>query len=203
MKKCIPILVIALLISGCGDPEFYYRNKDESKNLTLRIPQKYIRSFPGWKHEKDGPVNFIFAYPELTAPTKALSEERKVIVSIMFNGLSSPDLTTQGASNAYCELEKAWRPLKEAGTHGEFYKYVGKSPGSARADLTYRPIRKIPGLYCITCVEDANCQIHAISSQGISYSAFYTEDQMPDEWRSIYSAVDKMLEQFTISAQGI
>ncbi|WP_156480529.1 hypothetical protein [Aquipseudomonas alcaligenes] len=201
MKKTVLILVPALLLSGCGDPEFHYQNGDESKNITLRIPKNYINYFPGVKYEKDGPVVIRFSYPQLEPLTKALPEEQKVTVSI--SHLSSLELTTQETRNPYCETDKKWKLLQAAGIHGEFYKFIGKSPGSASADITYKPIKKTLGLYCITCVENANCEIHAVSSQGISYSAFYTEDLMPDKWHSIYMAVDKILSKFTASSKGI
>ncbi|TXI33332.1 MAG: hypothetical protein E6Q69_06755 [Aquipseudomonas alcaligenes] len=201
MKNTVLILASILLLSGCGDPEFHYQNKDESRSVTLRIPKEYINSLPGVSYEKNGPVIISFAYPQLAPPKKSLPEEQKVTVSI--SHLSNLELTTQETSNPYCETNKKWKPLQSSGIHGEFYKFIGKSPGGARADITYKPIKKTPGLYCITCVEDANCQIHAISSQGIDYSAFYTEDLMPDKWQSIYIAVDKILGKFTTSSKGI
>lgn len=201
MKRTAFILAPALLLSGCGDPEFHYQNEDDSKNLTLRIPKEYIVYFPGVEYERDGPVIIKFSYPQLAPPTQSLSEEQKVTVSI--SHLSSRELTTQETINPYCETDKKWKPLQAVGTNGEFYKFIGKSPGSASADITYKPIKKTLGLYCITCVENANCQIHAISSQGISYSAFYTEDLMPDKWQSIYMAADKIISKFTVSSKGI
>jgi hypothetical protein len=211
---------IALKINNAeANPSYVYAilDNDNNEKILLNIPQSSVAKYPGWKYIRNGTVLIETWYPSLldrvaynfwisspaekvAAETRPTKIDRRLGISVGAYRISPPENTLDiSKSNAHCDVERVQKyPYTEDGTRGLFRRYTQKTQGSASLNIIYRPINPIKGVYCMSCVENANCQLFGITDSKIPYSAFYEEQRMPAEALDIHQAVGKYLDGKTI-----
>lgn len=138
---------------------------------------------------------------ELAPPlvkSRAIKYFDKKYLGIFITGnLVYPSSTISSPLPDYCSTSPSLG-YKIDSKAGRFARYVREKPYKSydkTPHIIYIPEEKIEGLHCIYCEENATCKMSAISSQGIEYTAFYSERHMPDEWENIYKKLDSFFEK--------
>ncbi len=197
-NACITILC-AISISGCDSQSHSYTIKSEDKELTIEIPIKYAH----WTWEKSDIKHRSFAVDyydlspmELAPPlvkSRAIKDFDKRYLGIFITGnLVNPSSTITSPLPDYCSTSSTLG-YKIDTKAKRFTRYVREKPYKSydkNLHIIYIPEEKTEGLNCIYCEENSTCKMSAVSSQGIEYTAFYSEKRMPDEWRKIYKKLD-------------
>lgn len=204
--------LLFLLARKSGYYEYAILNKTGEEQFVLRFPKSSVSKYPGWKYERQGPENVAVWYPSLqdrvsynvwissaqeqaAGETKPSEDDRKLSIGFGWGHVTNPDHTLDTSyRNAHCELKSAGRRYSEDGEMHGFNRYILEFPGSPRLHIKYHPVKPIRGVYCITCIENANCRLIGVTDSGIRYNAFYEETRMPEEAMDIHRAVGKYFE---------
>ena len=215
----INIVVMASLYSTAAIADDFYAyailDKDRNEHTVLNIPKSSVSKYAGWQYQRNGRASIQVWYPSLqdkvsynyfistpeekaAAETKPTSEDRQLSISIGWDPITPPDATLDVANMpVYCDIN-GHKSYKADGTRGTFRRYINSSRGSASLNIIYLPVEPIKGVYCMACVENANCQLFGVTDSSIPYRAFYDEKQMPDEALAIHQAVGKYLDSKTV-----
>lgn len=135
--------------------------------------------------------------PPLVKSSAIKDFDKKYLEILITGNLANPSSTISSPLPDYCSTSPSLG-YKIDGKTGHFARYVREKPYKGHdknLHIIYIPEEKIEGLHCIYCEENATCKMSAISSQGIEYTAFYSEKRMPVEWRNIYKKLDSFFEK--------
>lgn len=204
LKNICIIILFSLLLSGCDSQSHSYTIKNNDNEITIEIPIKYSH----WTWEKSEikhrsfAVNYYdFSPMELAPPlvkSRAIKDFDKKYLGIFITGnLVNPSSTISSPLPDYCRASPSLGYKIDSKT-GHFARYVREKSYKSHdksLHIIYIPEEKTEGLHCIYCEENATCKMLAVSSQGIEYTAFYSEKRMPDEWENIYKKLDSFFEK--------
>jgi len=211
-RKCPP------KVNTISASDYYaYSILDENKNerILLNIPKTSVEKYPGWRYNRNGPASIEIWYPSLhekvsynawissaaekkAAEAKPNSIDRKLSISIGLGLMAPPEKTLDTSSlPRACGLERGAK-YTEDGTRASFRRYIQKPRGSGSLNIIYHPVTPIKGLYCIKCIENANCRLFGITDSRIPYEVFYEEERMPEDASDIHIAVGKYLDSKSV-----
>jgi len=218
IKDIITIISVAVcflctnLIWADGYYIYAILDKDKNEDTLLKIPKLSISKYPGWEYQREGGESINVWYPSMidrqsynlwvstpkeVAAAKIKPNKNDQKLEIKFGGRIVSSNTTKIPS-ACDVLDTTIYKYQEDGIKGDYYRYIEASPGSARLNIFYLPNTSTKGIFCIKCVEKANCRLYGVTDSSISYEVFYKEEEMPREALDIHQAVGKYLDSKTI-----
>ncbi len=210
----IAIVVTSLTTSAIWADDYYIfalLDKDKTEHTLLKVPKSSVSKFPGWKYQRHGSNAINVWYPSMkdrlsynlwistpkeiaTAKIKPEDNERKLTIEIG-GRIISPETTLDSSKIPFfCDIEApvTYKYLED-GTRGGFRRYIQSSIGSASLSIIYLPLKPIKGIYCMRCVENANCRVYGVTDSKIAYQASYEEQRIPKETLDIHQAIEKYL----------
>ena len=209
-------VVIAISISTWMslDNSYYEYSLVDSHNnerILFRFPRSSIAKYSGWKYDRNGPFSVELWYPSLqdkvtynkwnsskqdkiSANTKPDVSDKKLSISINNNHIIDINKTLDITyKNPWYALQEGNYKYELDRTIDSFKRYTFSSPGRATDNILYLPTAPIEGLFCLKCIEKANCRIIGVSQEGVYYHAFFEEESMPDEAINIQKAINTYL----------
>jgi len=213
------ILITSLNTNVARADDYYVYailDKDRNEHTLLNIPKSSISKYSGWKYQRNGRATIQVWYPSMqdkvsynfwisspeekaAAETKPNSNDRKLSITIGWDRITPPEETLEHSNMPlYCDIKSRFKKYDDDGTRGLFHRYIHSNRGSASHYIIYHPITPIKGVYCMECIENANCRLFGVTDSSIPYQAFYAEKRMPQETLDIHQAVGKHLDSKTI-----
>ncbi len=191
---------------------FALLDKNRTEHTLLKIPKSSVEKFSGWKYQRTGSKSISVWYPSMkdrlsynlwtstakeiaTAKIKPEDNERKLSIKIGARIISPETTLDTSKIPSFCDRETsvAYKYLED-GSRGDFRRYIQSSPGSVSLNILYLPLKPIKGIYCMRCVENANCRVYGGTDSKISYQAFYEEERIPKETLDIHQTIGKYLD---------
>lgn len=222
----VPIVVYAFWRLQIDYYDFEMLDNSGNESVVLRIPKSAVVKYPGWSYNRNGPVTIELWYPSLVekksvnywistsseikaSKEKPADNDRKLSISIELDRMLLPEHTLDPKNRPpYCDLSlPLGDPYVQEGIVNGFKKYVSYNYVMQRKEASpiprpyykkYHPNESIPGVYCISCILNANCRLFGVTASGIKYSAFYAEERMPEEVIEIHNAVQEYISRKVI-----
>lgn len=198
MKRSIVIVLIALFLISCGDDEEYvFQSNFTDEKSTLTIDDKYLYLRFG-DSETEDPFFIRVRYPEMDSNN--INDDNRLTIMFQSHALMPQERTIdESFVYPYCDYDRKYlSPYKFLQNENGFTVYKSKSPGSSFSEFIHMPTPKVLGLYCIKCLENKTCTIHAATESGVQFGVMGTYDGFIDQWSDIFEKSQGLLHQFEI-----
>ena len=208
----VPLTLYVAWARNVDYREFAVLDQSGEERFVFRFPDSSLMKYPGWAYRRSGSITLELWYPSLqdkqsvnywissrddieASKRKPTPADRPMSIYLGPFGISRPEATLDPANRPpQCRTVKRGETYTADGERFSFQRYILDTPANARAYITYLPTTPIRGVYCLTCIEQANCQLHGVTDMGIPYSAMYREEAMPREAMAIHDAVEAYLQ---------